>query len=103
MAIVKNNLVIPITLHYKIGIVTSVSYGNGIYVVALRVPFENATGSFNYGSVLLSGTSLSSLHLIYQKSFISIESVDIINNEIVASGYEQSGNNYLGILLILKT
>jgi len=92
---------IPVNLNYKIGVVSAIgSYGNELYI-AIRVPFETENGTA-YGTVLLQGTSFTSLHPIFQKSFVVIEDLKNVSNYEIGVGYKQQGSNYLGLIIIFR-
>ncbi|MEM0279926.1 MAG: hypothetical protein QXR57_05940 [Metallosphaera sp.] len=91
-----------IKLKYEVGIVNSVGYGEGKYLVALRIPVvNNLTMSTSEEGIILAGNSLSTLTQVFNKVNVSINSIVTVHEHIVGGGYSiVNGERHAIIVLI---
>ncbi|ABP94619.1 MULTISPECIES: hypothetical protein [Metallosphaera] len=92
-----------IPLKYEVGLVNSVGYGDGRYIVSLRIPvINNFTGTASEEGIILSGSSLYTLSPVFSKLNTSINSVIGIPGYLLGGGYISSSQGREGIIILVK-
>jgi len=93
-----------VSLPYHVGIVTSVLY-NGAYWASLRVPFYPSGSSTNLqnGTVILEGTSPSSLHEVLTKEGLIVNYLcEDGNGKVLGVGYLEGNGRDEGAVVLLE-
>ncbi|AWS00542.1 hypothetical protein [Metallosphaera hakonensis] len=92
-----------IKLKYEVGVVNSVGYGDGKYLVSLRVPVvNNFTGISSEEGIILSGNSPYSLTQAYSRLNTTVNSILDVGSIIVGGGYIFSGSGEQGAIIVIK-
>ncbi|QKR00141.1 hypothetical protein GWK48_06920 [Metallosphaera tengchongensis] len=102
LGVLNGSKVQLITLKYEVGIVNSITYADGKYVISLRIPvINNFTESSSEEGIVLSGSNLNALNPIYTATNTSINSLLVVGNHIVGAGYVYSSQRQ-AIILVLE-
>ncbi|BCS92549.1 hypothetical protein L3N51_01316 [Metallosphaera sp. J1] len=93
-----------ILLKYQVGLVNSVGYGDGKYIVSLRIPVvNNFSGIASEEGVILWGSSLHMLSPVFSKLNTSVNSVLGVPGYLLGGGYISSSQGREGVIIIIKT
>ncbi|WP_054846161.1 hypothetical protein [Sulfuracidifex tepidarius] len=99
----SNSSITNVTLPYHVGLVDSILY-NGEIFASLIIPFYPTSGSSTLvnGTVILEGSSPSSLHQVFIKEGVIVYYLLQAKGETLGVGYIEKGGEDEGTLFIVK-
>ncbi|MEW9492385.1 MAG: hypothetical protein TQ35_0009350 [Candidatus Aramenus sulfurataquae] len=103
LGIVNGSGVHFIDLKYAVGVVVAVGYGDGEYVVSVRIPLINeASGTVSEEGIVLMGKTPTSLSEVYAGINVSVNSLALAGDHVVGVGYKVSNQVREGIIIVLR-